>query len=200
MQIYAYDGIIPVIEPTTFVHETAVVIGDVIIGAGCYLGPGAVIRGDFGRISIAAGSNVQETCVIHSFPNQEVVLEENSHIGHGAILHGCHIGENVLVGMNAVVLDKARIGANCIVGALSFIKAGQVFEPGQMIAGSPARVLRALSDDEINWKRQGTGVYQTLSQLNPTLLQKTAPLDAVEPDRRRVEAPEHDPLIMKRSG
>ncbi|MBZ0124479.1 MAG: transferase hexapeptide repeat family protein [Roseovarius sp.] len=198
MQIYSYDGIIPVIAPTSFVHETAVVIGDVIVAGGCYIGPGAVIRGDFGRISIRAGSNVQETCVIHSFPNQEVILEENSHIGHGAVLHGCHICENVLVGMNAVVMDKARIGKNCIVGALSFVKTGQEFEPGQMIAGSPARVLRALTEAEIDWKRRGTGVYQKLTKLNATKLKRSDPLSEVEHDRRRVEAPEFDPLALDR--
>ena len=103
--IYSWDGIIPVIDPTAFVHDAATVIGDVIVGPGCYVGPGAVLRGDFGRISIARGSNVQETCVIHSFPNQDVVLEPNSHIGHGAVLHGCHIGENVLIGMNGTMIQ-----------------------------------------------------------------------------------------------
>jgi len=197
-QIYAYDNIVPVVDPTAFVHETAVIIGDVIIGPDCYIGPGAVLRGDFGRIRIEAGSNVQETCVIHSFPNQDVVLEENSHIGHGAILHGCHIGENVLIGMNAVVMDKAMVGRDCIVGALSFIKAGQEFDAGQMIAGAPAKVLRPLSEDEVSWKRQGTGVYQTLARIAPEMLQKTAPLECEEENRRRVASPEHDPLLVAR--
>ncbi len=198
MQIYSYDEIVPVIAPTSFVHETAVVIGDVIIADGCYIGPGAVIRGDFGRITIAAGSNVQETCVIHSFPNQEVILEKNSHIGHGAVLHGCHICENVLIGINAVVLDKANIGKNCIVGALSFIGSGQKFDADQMIAGSPARVLRPLTKNEIDWKRRGTGVYQELSKINATKLKKSDPLTEIEQDRRRVEAPKYDPLALDR--
>lgn len=197
-QIYAYDDIVPVVDPTAFVHETAVIIGDVIIGPDCYIGPGAVLRGDFGRIRIETGSNVQETCVIHSFPNQDVVLEENSHIGHGAILHDCHIAENVLIGMNAVVMDKAMVGRDCIVGALSFIKAGQVFDRGQMIAGAPAKVLRSLTEDEISWKQQGTGVYQTLARIAPEMLQKTAPLECEEENRFRVTAPEHDPLLVAR--
>lgn len=197
-QIYAYDDIVPVVDPTVFVHETAVIIGDVIIGPDCYIGPCAVLRGDFGRIRVEAGSNVQETCVIHSFPNQDVVLEENSHIGHGAILHGCHIGENVLIGMNAVVMDKAMVGRDCIVGALSFIKAGQVFDAGQLIAGAPAKVLRSLTEDEISWKQQGTGIYRTLARIAPEMLQKKAPLECEEENRRRVTAPEHDPLLVAR--
>lgn len=197
-QIYAYDGIVPVIDPGAFVHDAAVVIGDVIVGAGCYIGPGAVLRGDFGRIHIARGSNVQETCVIHSFPNLDVVLEPDSHIGHGAILHGCHIGDNALIGMNAVVMDGATVGRDCIVGALSFIRAGAVFEPGFMIAGSPARVLRPLTADEIDWKRRGTGVYQTLARIAPEKLRPARPLAAQEPGRRRVRAPEYDPLILDR--
>lgn len=113
---------------------------------------------------------MQETYMIHSFPNQDVVLEENSHIGHGAILYGCHFGKNVLIGMNAVVMDKAMVGRDCIVGALSFIKAGQVFDAGQMIAGAPAKALRTLTEGEISWKQQGTGVYQTLARIAPEML------------------------------
>jgi len=196
--IYAWDDIVPVIDPTAFVHDAATVIGDVIVGPGCYVGPGAVLRGDFGRIRIGEGSNVQETCVIHSFPNQDVVLEPNGHIGHGAILHGCRIGENVLIGMNAVVMDKARIEENCIVGALSFVKAGAEFAPGTMIAGAPARILRDLSEEEIDWKRRGTGVYRSLARMAPDKLRPARPLDAEEADRRRVQAPEYDPLVVDR--
>ncbi|MEG9883148.1 MAG: transferase hexapeptide repeat family protein [Hyphomicrobiales bacterium] len=197
-EIYAYDGMIPVIDPTAFVHDTAVIIGDVIVGPGCYIGPAAVLRGDFGRIRVAEASNVQETCVIHSFPNQEVILEKNSHIGHGAVLHGCHIGENVLIGMNSVVMDKAAIGRDCIVGALSFIKAGAVFEVGQMIVGAPARAIRPLKQREIDWKKRGTGVYQALARVAPRKLKKTTPLDCEEPDRRQVRAPDYDPLLTDR--
>ena len=197
-QIYAYDGIVPVIDTAAFVHDAAVVIGDVIIGPGCYIGPGAVLRGDFGRIRIGEGSNVQETCVVHSFPDQDVVLEPNSHIGHGAVLHGCYICENVLIGMNAVVMDKAIIGKDCIVGALSFIKAGAEFPPGQMIAGAPARVLRDLTPEEIDWKRRGTGVYQSLARIAPEKLEKAEPLRAEPADRPRVKAPDYDPKIIER--
>ncbi len=197
-QIYSYDGIVPVIDASAYVHEAATVIGDVIIGPNCYVGPGAVLRGDFGRIHIYEGSNVQETCVVHSFPDQDVTLEKNSHIGHGAVLHGCHIGENVLVGMNAVVMDKAVIGRDCIIGALSFIKAGEEFPAGQMIVGSPARILRPLTEQEITWKRQGTGVYQALTRSASDKLKKAVPLQKAEENRRRVVAPEYDPLIVDR--
>jgi len=197
-QIYAFDGIVPVVDPSAFIHDAAVVIGDVIVGPGCYVGPGAILRGDFGRIRIDAGSNVQETCVIHSFPNQDVVLEANSHIGHGAVLHGCHIGENALIGMNAVVMDKAVIGRDCIVGALSFIKAGEEFAPAQMIAGTPAKVLRPLTEKEIDWKRRGTGVYQNLTRIAPEKMQRAEPLTEEEADRRRITAPGYDPLVVDR--
>jgi len=197
-QIYAYDDITPVIDATAFVHDAAVVIGDVLIGPGCYVGPGAVLRGDFGRIQIGEGSNVQETCVIHSFPDQDVILERDSHIGHGAVLHGCHICENVLIGMNAVVMDNAIIGKDCIVGALAFIKAGTEFAPGQMIAGSPARILRPLTEQEIDWKRRGTGVYQNLARLAPEKLERTEPLRHAPDNRRRVTAPKYDPLVIER--
>lgn len=195
---YAYDGIIPVIAPGAYVHADAIIIGDVIVGAGCYVGPGAILRGDFGRIRIGPGANVQETCVLHSFPNQDVTIEENGHIGHGAVLHGCHIGENALIGMNAVVMDQAIIGRDCIVGALAFVKARAEFAPGQMIAGAPAKILRALTPEEIDWKRRGTGVYQSLARLAPEKLHPATPLTHEEPDRRRVTAPDYDPLIMDR--
>ncbi|MGF1477080.1 MAG: transferase hexapeptide repeat family protein [Geminicoccaceae bacterium] len=197
-QIYAYDDIVPVVDPSAFVHPAAILIGDVIVGAGCYIGPGACLRGDFGRIRIEAGSNVQETCVVHSFPNLEAVIEEHGHIGHGAVLHGCRIGQNALVGMNAVVMDDAVIGANSIVAALAFVKAGARIPPRSMVVGAPARVIRELSDDEIDWKSRGTGVYQRLAQEAHAKLKPAEPLRKVEPDRRRIEAPAFDPLFMDR--
>ena len=196
--VYAWDGIVPVIDPSAYVHDAATVVGDVIVGAGCYVGPGAVLRGDFGRVRIGEGSNVQETCVVHSFPNRDVTLERDSHIGHGAVIHGCHVGENALVGMNAVVMDEAVIGRDCIVGALAFVKAGSTFPPGSMIVGAPARVLRDLTPDEIDWKRRGTGVYQSLARLAPEKLERAEPLAAEEEGRKRVTAPALDPLVLER--
>jgi phenylacetic acid degradation protein len=197
-RIYAHDGIVPVIDPMAFVHPEAVVIGDVIIGAACYVGPGAVLRGDFGRIVLETGSNVQETCVVHSFPGKDVVIEEGGHIGHGAVLHGCHIGRNAMVGMNAVVMDEAVIGENTIVAAMAFIKAGAKIPAGSLAVGSPAKVIRALSEDEIDWKRQGTAVYQRLALEARDKLRPAEPLTQVEPNRRRAEAPAYDPLILER--
>ncbi|MFG6081933.1 transferase hexapeptide repeat family protein [Paracoccus litorisediminis] len=199
-RIYAWDGIVPVIDPTAFVHPEAVVIGDVIIGPTVYVGPGAVLRGDFGRIILQAGCNVQETCVIHAFPGKDVVVEELGHIGHGAVLHGCHVGRNAMVGMNAVVMDEAVIGENTIIAAMAFVKAGAQVPRNSLAVGSPAKVIRELSAEEIEWKRRGTGVYQQLALEARDKLVPATPLTAPEPDRRRAEAPRYDPLVLERRG
>ena len=200
VRVYSYDGLIPVIDPAAFVHPEAVVIGDVIIGPMVYVGPGAVLRGDFGRIVLKAGCNVQETCVVHSFPGKDVVVEEAGHIGHGAVLHGCHIGRNAMVGMNAVVMDEAVVGENSIIAAMAFVKAGAQIPPGSLAMGSPAKVTRALSAEEIAWKRQGTGVYQQLAHEAHAKLAPALPLAAAEPGRRRAKAPDYDPLVLARAG
>ncbi len=197
-QVFSYDGVVPVIDPLAFVHPTAVLVGDVIVGAGCYVGPGAVLRGDYGRITLRPGSNVQETCVAHAFPGKDVLVEELGHIGHGAVLHGCRIGPNAMVGMNAVVMDEAVIGENSILGALAFVKAGALIPPNCMAVGSPARVVRELTEVEIDWKRRGTGVYQQLALEAKDKLASATPLSEVEPNRRRVAAPRFDPLVLER--
>lgn len=197
-RIYSWDGIVPVIDPAAFVHPEAVVIGDVLIGPACYVGPGAVLRGDFGRIVMEIGSNLQETCVVHAFPGRDVVIEEAGHIGHGAVLHGCRIGRNAMVGMNAVVMDEAVVGADSIVAALAFVKAGAVIPPRSLAVGSPAKVLRELSDDEILWKSQGTAIYQRLAMEAPEKLRPAVALTKTEPHRRRARAPEYDPKILTR--
>ena len=198
MSIWSWDGIVPVIDPTAFVHPDATVIGDVIVGPGAYVGPQCVLRGDFGRIEIGAGANVQETCVVHTFPNLGVVVEPSGHIGHGAVLHGCRIGRNAMVGMNAVVMDEAEVGESSIVGAMAFVPAGARIPPRSLAVGSPAKVVRELSDQEIEWKARGTGVYQRLAAEARGKLAPAEPLAAVEPDRRRVRAPDYDPLITER--
>lgn len=197
-KVFSWGGIVPVIDPAAFVHPEAVVIGDVIVGPGVYVGPCAVLRGDFGRILLHEGSNVQETCVVHSFPGKDVVVEEAGHIGHGAVLHGCHIGRNAMVGMNAVVMDEAVVGENSIVAAMAFVKAGAQIPPNSLAVGSPAKVVRELSADEIAWKRQGTGVYQQLAVEAKEKLALAVALTGMEPDRRRAEAPKYDPLVMAR--
>ena len=198
MSIWSWDGIVPVIDPAAFVHPDATIIGDVIVAAGVYIGPQCVLRGDFGRIEIGQGANVQETCVVHTFPNLGVVVEPSGHIGHGAVLHGCRIRRNAMVGMNAVVMDEAEIGENSIVAAMAFVKAGVVIPPRSLAVGSPARVIRELSDQEIDWKTRGTGVYQRLAAEARGKLAPAAPLAAPEPDRRRARAPDYDPLVVER--
>jgi len=194
MQVYSIDGITPVVDPTAFVHPTAVLIGDVIIGPRCYIGPNACLRGDFGRLVIKAGANVQDTCVMHGFPGTDTVVEEDGHIGHGAVLHGCHIGKNALVGMNAVVMDNAKIGEASIVAACAFVKADFDCPPRSLLAGTPAKVMRELSDKEINWKSKGTQEYQNLAVRSLQTMEKVEALTEVEADRKRIEIPDVKPL------
>ncbi|MGH6623851.1 MAG: transferase hexapeptide repeat family protein, partial [Burkholderiaceae bacterium] len=177
----------PVVDPTAFVHPTASLIGDVIIGAGCYLGPGASLRGDFGRIVLHAGSNVQDNCVMHGFPASDTLIEEDGHIGHGAILHGCIVRRNAMVGMNAVVMDEAVIGESAIVAACAFVKARMQIPARSLAVGAPARVLRQLSDEEIAWKSAGTRTYQALTVRSLRSLREVTPLAAIEANRPRIE-------------
>lgn len=176
MPCYAIDGVIPVVSPTAYVHPTAVLIGDVIIEAGAYIGPCACLRADFGRIHIQENANVQDNCVVHGFPNSVTLVQAYGHIGHGAILHGCQIGPNVLVGMNSVILDEAVIGENCIIGANSTVKAKADIPANQLVVGSPARIVRELSDKEIAWKVKGTEEYIRLAQRCLDSLQEVEPL------------------------
>ncbi|NLJ62292.1 MAG: phenylacetic acid degradation protein PaaY [Alcaligenaceae bacterium] len=184
--IYAIDGLVPVIHETAFVHPTAVLIGDVIIGPGVYIGPLASLRGDFGRIIMKEGSNIQDTCVIHGTPEQDTVVEVDGHIGHGAVLHGCTIGKNVLVGMNAVVMDQADVGANSIIGAMAFVKKGMLIPERSLVAGAPAKIIKTLTDTEIDHKRLGTHMYQRLAQRSLATMEKVTPLRQVEPNRPRL--------------
>jgi len=161
---YEYKGVKPVVDETAFVHPQAVVTGNVQIGKDVYIGPGAAIRGDFGKVIIEDGCNVQENCTIHMFPGVTVHLMENAHIGHGAIIHGATIGKNCLVGMNAVIMDNVVLGDECIVGALSFVKAKEIFNARSLIAGNPAKVIREISDQMMDWKTKGTQVYQQLAR------------------------------------
>lgn len=195
LRVYAIDGIVPVVDPTAFVHPTAILIGDVIVGPGCYVGPAASLRGDFGRLILERGANLQDTCVMHGFPGTDTVVEEDGHIGHGAVLHGCRVGRNALIGMNAVIMDNAVIGESAIVAACAFVKAGAEIPARSLAAGVPAKVVRALSDEEIAWKVDGTRTYQDLARRSLATMQVVAPLAAVEPDRRRIEMPEVVPLV-----
>jgi phenylacetic acid degradation protein/carnitine operon protein CaiE len=160
--IYKYKDFIPVVHESSFVHPQAAVTGNVIIGKDCYIGPGAALRGDWGAIILENGCNVQENCTIHMFPGVTVLLKEGSHIGHGAVIHGATIGKNCLVGMNSVVMDNVLLGDECIVGALSFIKEGEVFESRSLIVGNPAKKIKEVSDEMIKWKTKGTQLYQSV--------------------------------------
>ena len=195
LRVYAIDGIVPVVDPTAYVHPSAVLIGDVIVGPNCYVGPCASLRGDFGRLVLEAGANVQDTCVMHGFPGKDTIVEANGHIGHGAVLHGCRIGRNALVGMNAVLMDNVVIGENSIVAACTFVKAGVEIPPRSLVAGVPAKIVREVSDDELAWKTEGTRTYQELARRCHATMQEVAPLCAVEPGRRRIEMPDVVPLI-----
>lgn len=160
--IYSFKGFTPVVDESSFVHPQAAITGNVVIGKDVYVGPGAAIRGDWGEIIIKDGCNVQENCTIHMFPGVTVILEKNAHIGHGAIIHGAHIGENCMVGMNAVIMDNVILGKECIVGALSFVKADEVIPERSLIVGNPAKIIKQVSDKMIAWKTKGTQLYQTL--------------------------------------
>ena len=182
---FAIEDLIPVIDPTAYVHPTAVLIGDVIIGPRCYVGPAASLRGDFGRITLGDGVNVQDTCVLHGFPDSDTIIETDGHIGHGAVIHGAHIGRNVLVGMNAVVMDRSEIGESAIVGAMAFVRESTIIPPRTLVLGIPARVVRGLTDEEIAWKRNGTRQYQELAVRSLASQRAVEPLSAVQPDRPR---------------
>ncbi|WP_295991816.1 phenylacetic acid degradation protein PaaY [Rugamonas sp.] len=187
MTVYEINGITPVVHPSAYVHPSAVLIGDVIVGPRCYIGPLASLRGDFGRLVLEQGANLQDTCVMHGFPGADTVVEEDGHIGHGAVLHGCRIGRNALVGMNAVVMDNAVIGENSIVAAMSFVKAGMIVAPRSLVVGTPARVMRELRDDEIAWKSQGTAQYHELAVRSMSTMRATEALTEVEADRKRMD-------------
>lgn len=197
-RVYAIDGIVPVIDPSAFVHPTAVLTGDVIVGPGCYVGPCASLRGDFGRLILEAGSNVQDNCTMHGFPGTDTVIESDGHIGHGAIIHGARVGRNALVGMNAVVMDGAVIGESAIVAAMAFVKAGFAVPPRSLAAGIPARVVRRLTDEDIAWKVEGTQEYQELTRRSLATLVEATPLSAPEPDRKRIAAGSATPLHVQR--
>lgn len=160
--IYKFKDFIPVVHESSFVHPLAAVIGNVIIGKNCYIGPGAAVRGDWGEIVLKDGVNIQENCTVHVFPGKNVTFEESAHIGHGAIVHGANIGENAMVGMNSVIMDDAYVGKESIVGAMAFVKTNMQIPPRSLVVGSPAKVIKQVSDEMLAWKTAGTRLYQRL--------------------------------------
>lgn len=164
MAFYEFEGKSPVVDPEAFVHPDAVLIGDVLVGAGCYIGAGAVLRGDIGSVKIGKGSNVQENCVIHTFPAKAAYLHDNTHIGHGSILHGCEIYSNVLVGMGSIVSDRVLINADCLIGAGTFIPVGTEIPGGSVVFGSPAKVIKKISPAQLEELARNRGIYQDLAK------------------------------------
>jgi len=181
--IFDFNGYVPVVHESAFVHPNATVTGNVIIGKDVYIGPGAAIRGDWGQIIISDGCNVQENCTIHMFPGVTVVLEENAHIGHGAIVHGARVGRDTLVGMNAVLMDRVVIGAECVIGSLAFVAADTVIPDRSVVVGSPAKVVKQVSDQMLEWKKEGTRLYQKLPSDCFATLRPCEPLREVPADR-----------------
>ena len=199
VKVYSIDGITPVVDPTAFVHPSAVLIGDVIIGPGVYIGPCASLRGDFGRLVIGAGANFQDCCVMHGFPGSDTVVEADGHIGHGAILHGCVVKRNGMVGMNAVVQDNAVVGESAMVAASAMIRAGMQIPPRTLVAGVPGKVMRELSEEELTWKCKATAVYQQLTRRCLDSLHLVDALTEADPVRSGMRLPDIRPLSQSRS-
>lgn len=183
MPVYSFKGFIPVVDASSYIHPLAVLIGNVIIGKNVYIGPGAVLRGDWGKIEIQDGCNVQENCVIHMFPGTTVMLNKNAHVGHGAVIHGATLHENCMIGMNSVIMDDAHIGKNTIIGALSFVPAKEVIPADSLAVGNPVKVVKQLSQEQIEWKTKGTEYYQRLPKDCFEHVKECEPLNKVEKNR-----------------
>jgi phenylacetic acid degradation protein len=186
--IYSFKGFTPVVHESSFIHPQAAVTGNVIMGKNVYVGPGAAIRGDWGGIVIEDGCNLQENCTIHMFPGVTVLLKEGAHIGHGAVIHGATIGRNCLIGMNCVIMDNVVLEDECIVGALSFIKADEKFERRSLIVGNPAKKIKEVSDEMIQWKTDGTKLYQSLPKEIQEYWHACEPLREIPADRPQQES------------
>lgn len=197
MPCYAFQGIVPVVDPTSYVHPLASLIGDVIVGPGCFIAPGASLRGDFGRIVVEGDSSIQDSATIHANQLRDTVIGRGATIAHGAVIHGCAIGAHALIGINAVVLDNAVIGAESLVAALALVKADTQVPARSLVAGNPASVVRTLAADQVTWRNDGDGEYQRLTRQALGDLAETPPLAAVEPDRRRVRS---DAVAVRLSG
>ena len=186
--VYEFNGFKPVVHPSSFIHPQAVVTDNVIIGKDVYIGPGCALRGDWGEIKIEDGCNVQENCTIHMFPGTTVHLKESAHVGHGAIIHGGTLGKNCLIGMNAVIMDDAEIGDECIVGALSFVPAKMIIPNRKLVVGNPAKIIKDVSDEMIQWKTMGTALYQSLPKECHETLKPCEPLNEIPPDRKKQDS------------
>lgn len=186
--IFEFNGYRPVVHESAFIHPNATVTGNVIIGKNVYIGPGAALRGDWGAIIIEDGCNVQENCTIHMFPGVTVHLKAAAHIGHGAIIHGATIGKNVLVGMNSVIMDRVIVGDNSLIGALCFVPEGMQIPERKIVVGNPAKIIKDITDEMIDWKTQGTKLYQQLPDDLYKTLKPCEPLREIPADRVVQEA------------
>jgi len=191
--IYSFKNFIPVIHESSFIHPLAAVTGNVSIGKDCYIGPGAALRGDWGKIIIEDGCNVQENCIIHMFPGVTVLLKPGAHIGHGAIIHGATIGKNCLVGMNAVIMDNVELGGECIIGALTFIKQDEKIPARSLVAGNPGKIIKQVTDEMLNWKSEGTKLYQSLPKEMFESWKECEPLRDI-PDHLPLQAKDYKPF------
>lgn len=181
--IYSFKGHIPVVDESSFIHPQATLIGNVIIGKHCYVGPSAVIRGDWGEIILEDGVNVQENCTVHMFPGKSITLKKGAHVGHGAIIHGANLGENCLIGMNAVIMDDASVGKESIIGALSFVKAEMQIPARSLVVGNPAKIIKQVSDEMMQWKTAGTKLYKQLPADCQESMQEVKPLREIPKNR-----------------
>lgn len=143
-----YMGISPVVDEDAFIAETAVLIGDVEVGAKSSIWYGAVLRGDEEKITVGEGTSIQDNCVLHCDKGSVMTIGNNCTIGHGAIVHGATIGDNVLIGMGAIILDGAAIGSSCIIGAGAVVKERAVIDPNSMVVGIPGKVIKTLSEEQ----------------------------------------------------
>jgi carbonic anhydrase/acetyltransferase-like protein (isoleucine patch superfamily) len=197
--IMSFKGMIPVIHPSSYIHPTAVVLGHVTIGKDCYIGPGAVLRGDWGKVIVGDGCNVQENCTLHMFPGKSVILRDGAHVGHGAVIHGAELGEQVLVGMNSVVMDDVVLGDGSFVGALSLVPANKEFEPRSLIVGNPARRVKEVSDEMYNHKVEGTELYRQLPSNMFEISKEVEPLVEI-PENRIEDFPNFDTWMKRKQG
>jgi phenylacetic acid degradation protein len=201
-KVYAIDGITPVVDPTAFVHPSAVLIGDVIVGARAYIGPLASLRGDFGRIVVQEGANIQDHCMLHGFPGKDTVVGPEVTVGHGAVLHGCVVKRGALIGMNCVVNDNAEIGEDAVVAALAFVKAEARIPPRALAVGIPAKVIKQVSDEELRWKRDNMLLYQQLAVRSASTMRQVEALTELDGNRKRIDIPGAIPLseLKKKHG
>jgi phenylacetic acid degradation protein len=174
--IYSFKGHTPVVDKTSFIHPLASVTGNVTIGKNVFIGSGAALRGDIGRIIIEDGCNVQENCIIHMFPGETVHLKKGAHIGHGAIVHGASIGKNALIGMHSVIMDHVEVGDDCIIGAMSLLTEGMKIPARKVALGNPAKVIKDVSDEMLAWKTKGTAIYHSLPAEYHATMKECKPL------------------------